>query len=377
MLKHADPAVLVMKDGTVYRGYRLGAEGVTRGEVVFNTSIAGYQEILTDPSYKGQIVLMTQPLIGNYGVNPEDEESRGLFCEGFIVKEASPVVSNWRSGQSLDRYLEERGVVGIQGIDTRALTKKIREQGAMPGIVASGEFDLDTLIKEAATLSGTEGIDLVKEVTCADPYEWTEGLWNIGSGFSSTTERRYHVVALDFGMKRNILRNLVHIGAKVTVVPASTSAEDILAMNPDGVFLSNGPGDPTAAPYAYETVGKLIGQVPIFGICLGHQMLSLALGATTYKLPFGHHGGNHPVMDLSTRKVEITAQNHNYAVDEKTLPAGVELTHVNLNDKTVEGIASMEKQCFSVQYHPEAAPGPHDPAYLFERFAELMNGVKA
>lgn len=372
------PAVLVMADGTVYRGRSLGALGKSSGEIVFNTSITGYQEILTDPSYKGQMVLMTQPHIGNYGLNPEDDESRKVWLEGFIVKEASPVVSSWRGRTSLDTYLCERGVVGIQGIDTRALTKKIREKGAMPGLIVSGDLNnLGALIEEAAGLAGTEGIDLVAHVTCDEEYQWAEGVWELGSGFAAAPEEKFHVVAVDFGVKRNILRNLVAIGAKVTVVPASAAAEVILAKNPDGVFLSNGPGDPTAVPYAYKTVEGLIGKVPIFGICLGHQMLSLALGATTYKLKFGHHGGNHPVMDLATRKVEITAQNHNYAVDESTLPSGIVMTHRNLNDGTVEGIASVEKRCFSVQYHPEAAPGPHDSTYLFARFAELMEGVRA
>lgn len=370
-------AYLVLKDGRVFKGKPLGAMGETSGEVVFNTSLAGYQEILTDPSYAGQMITMTYPLIGNYGVNTEDVESGGVFAEGFIIKEESCIASNFRSAQPLGDYLKEMGVVGIQGVDTRALTRHIREKGSMPGLISSVETDVSELREKAANLETLDGLDLVAMVTCSGARKWDSGLWNLGSGFAPLKQpARFRVVALDTGIKTNILRNLVNIGCDVTVIPASMTAKEILDFNPDGVFLSNGPGDPAAVPYAAKTVKDLIGKKPIFGICLGHQILCLAMGAKTYKLKFGHHGGNQPVMDLSTRKVEITAQNHNFAVDPGSLPPGMAVTHVNLNDNTVEGVQLVSERVFSVQYHPEAGPGPHDSSYLFRRFADLMESGK-
>ncbi len=366
-------AYLVMRDGRVFAGKSFGAVGEASGEVVFNTSMTGYQEILTDPSYEGQIVSMTYPLIGNVGVNDEDVESRKPFVRGFIVKEESAITSNWRRRKPLGTYLKENSVVGIQGIDTRALTRHIRKKGAMPGIINSDGGDADDIKKRAARLKGLDGVDCVKRVTCKQAYLWSGGLWELKSGFAPGSDKpKFNVVAIDLGIKQNILRNFDDIGAQVTVVPANTGADEILSRDPDGVFLSNGPGDPSAVTYVIETVKKLIGVKPVFGICLGHQIICLALGARTYKLKFGHHGANHPVMDLSTKKVEITSQNHNFAVDPDSLPGGLKLTHLNLNDRTVEGVKSRTMAVFSVQYHPEASPGPHDSSYLFARFADMM-----
>ncbi len=376
-------ALLALADGTIFPGSSFGAEGEAVGEVVFNTSLTGYQEILTDPSYKGQIVTMTYTEIGNVGVNPEDVESRRPFVEGFIVKEYWERQSNWRARQSLGAYLKEHGLVGIHGLDTRALVRHLRDHGAQEGVISTVDLDPQRLVAKAKATPSLLGRDLVKEVTCAEPYEWTQGHWELGSGYRETKStsdtqdsglrtQDFSVVAYDYCIKFNILRNLVAAGCRVTVVPAHTPAAEVLAMQPDGVFLSNGPGDPDAVPYARANVEALIGKVPIFGICLGHQIMGLALGGTTYKLKFGHHGGNHPVMDLSTRKVEITSQNHGFCVDVESLHGRAELTHVNLNDKTVEGLAHTDYPLFSVQYHPESSPGPHDANYLFRRFTALM-----
>ncbi|MDH5639632.1 MAG: glutamine-hydrolyzing carbamoyl-phosphate synthase small subunit [Nitrospinota bacterium] len=370
-------AYLVMADGRVFAGKSLGMRGLTHGEVVFNTSMTGYQEILTDPSYDGQIVTMTYPLIGNVGVNDEDVESRKVFIRGFVIKEESVIPSNFRSEKTLGAYLEDNRIVGIQGLDTRALTRHIREKGAMPAVISSDGQDVDSLREQAAGLKGLEGVDCAQGVTCGKPYRWDEGLWALGEGFARPAEpARYNVVAMDLGIKTNILRHLVAMGADVTVVPAGTRADEILALKPDGVFLSNGPGDPEPVTYAIESVKKLLGRTPIFGICLGHQILSIALGAKTYKLKFGHHGGNHPVKDLATGKVEITSQNHNFAVDPATLPSHAKVTHLNLNDNTVEGVESQKYPAFSSQYHPESSPGPHDALYLFQRFAALISKSK-
>jgi carbamoyl-phosphate synthase small subunit len=363
----------VLKDGRVFRGEPLGAVGEASGEVIFNTAMTGYQEILTDPSYRGQIVAMTYPLIGNYGVNEEDLESRRPWVNGFIVKECSPVASNFRAGMRLDDYLQRHGIVGIQGIDTRALTRHLRDRGAQDGIissVASGPADLGA---RARALPGLIGRDLVAEVTADRAYTWDQGLWELSRGYVAPPPARFDVVAYDCGIKWNILRQLRSAGCGVTVVPAATPADAVLELKPDGVFLSNGPGDPEGVPYLIESVKRLLGRVPIFGICLGHQIMGLAGGGSTYKLKFGHHGANHPVKDLATGKVEITAQNHGFAVEpESAARHGWEATHVNLNDGTCEGLRHREWPAFSVQYHPEASPGPHDANYLFHRFTGLM-----
>lgn len=367
-------ASLALEDGLVFHGLAFGAEGEVYGEIVFNTSLSGYQEILTDPSYKGQIVTMTYPHIGNYGINEQDEESRKPWVEGFIVRELSPVVSNYRSQMSLDEYMKKNGKIGIQEIDTRKLVKHLRDHGAKKGVISTIDHNPESLVKKARESKSIVGVDLVKEVTCEKAYEFRDNLLKgFDWGEPSEKKKTFKVVAVDCGIKTNILRKLVQHGFAVTVVPASATAEEIMKFQPDGIFLSNGPGDPSAVPYVVETVRKLVGKKPIFGICLGQQILGLALGATTSKLKFGHRGGNHPVLDLKTQRVEITAQNHGFVVDIDSLPADdVEVTHVNLNDKTLEGFRHKKYPAFSVQYHPENSPGPHDSDYLFQRFYELV-----
>jgi len=369
-------AMLALADGRIFRGRAFGAIGETVGEVVFNTAMTGYQEVLTDPSYKGQLVCMTYPEIGNVGINAEDAESRRVFVDGFIVKEYLERPSNWRSQMTLGKYLEEAGVVGIEGIDTRALVRHLRTHGAQEAVISSIDLDSAALVRKAKASPGLVGRDLVKEVTCDEPYDWDVGDWELASGFRHVKKEMLGdaplVIALDYGIKLNILRRLVSTGFRVKVLPAASTAADILAYNPDGIFLSNGPADPAALPYAYRAVADVLGKKPIFGICLGHQILGLALGGKTYKLDFGHHGANHPVMDLRTRRVEITAQNHGFAVDSESLKGRAELSHLNLNDKTVEGLRGTGVPFFSVQYHPEASPGPHDSSYLFMRFKRLI-----
>jgi len=366
-------ALLVLENGTVFEGSGFGAEGEVFGEVVFNTSMTGYQEILTDPSYNGQIVTMTYPEIGNYGVNEEDVESRRPFLKGFVVKEYWRTPSNWRSQGDLESYLANYGIVGIEGIDTRSLTKQIRSKGAQKAVISTVDLDQESLLNKVRSSEGIVGVDLVTEVSCEEPYSWNEGTnWKRANESDSSLSQNFKVVAYDFGLKQNILRKLTDHGCEVTVVPSRTPPNEVLSLDPDGIFLSNGPGDPAAVAYAVESVRTLIGKKPIFGICLGHQILSLALGAETYKLKFGHRGGNQPVKYLRSGKVEITSQNHGFAVDADTLGNDVEITHINLNDNTVEGIRHKNHPAFSVQYHPEASPGPHDASYLFQDFIDLM-----
>lgn len=360
------PALLVLEDESAFSGTAFGADGERTGEVVFNTSMAGYQEITTDPSYCGQIVVMTYPLIGNYGANPEDIESRRPWVEGFAVREISPIRSNWRATESLDDYLGANGIVGISGIDTRALTRHLRSRGAMRGIISTTDGDAASLAKRAKAAPGLVGRDLVQEVTCPEPYV---------PGFPGGGD--FNVAVIDCGVKDSILRCLAESGCDLKVYPARTAAADILKGDPDGVFVSNGPGDPDAVPYVIETVSELVKERPLFGICLGHQMLSLALGGTSYKLKFGHRGGNHPVRDEKTGRIAITVQNHGFCIDPESLGGTeAELTHMNLYDGTLEGIRHKSRPAFSVQYHPEASPGPHDARYLFEEFTETMKKVK-
>jgi len=381
-------AILALSDGKVFDGISFGAEGETSGEIVFNTSITGYQEILTDPSYKGQIVNMTYPLIGNYGICEEDHESIQSHVEGFIIKELSPFPSNWRSTISLDEFLKSKGIIGIQGIDTRALTRHIRDCGEQVGIISTVETDYQSLISKASGLSGLEGKDLVKEVSCQKAYSWEDAEVVINTADGGANEqlehsKQYKVIVYDCGVKYNILRKLRNHNCDVTVVPASTSARDVLSMNPDGIVASNGPGDPAAVPYMVENITGLIGKKPVMGICLGNQIIAQALGYKTFKLKFGHHGGNQPVMDLRTKKVAITSQNHCFAIDGESLNDGqsskfgkVEITHINLNDKSIEGLRCLDVPAFSVQYHPEASPGPHDSSYIFNEFIEMIENFK-
>ena len=365
------PVKLVLENGTVFSGVSFGAEGETIGEVCFNTGMTGYQEILTDPSYCGQLITMTYPHIGNYGVNPEDVESNKVQAAGFIVREENVVPSNFRSTQSLGDYLKDQKVVGIQGIDTRMLTRIIRDEGAMNGIISSVDLDENSLLKKVKAAPSMTGMDLAKVVTTPNSYDW-----RMEKGERRKEGARFKIAAIDFGIKHNILRLLESHGCEVTVFPATATATEILKINPDGIFLSNGPGDPAAVTYGIETVKSLLGKKPIFGICLGHQILALALGADTYKLKFGHRGCNHPVKNLETGKVEITSQNHGFAVDPETIPKNVVITHNSLNDQTVEGLKCTDVPAFSVQYHPESSPGPHDSRYLFEEFIKLMSEIE-
>jgi carbamoyl-phosphate synthase small subunit len=367
------PAKLALEDGTVYTGRAFGAPGETIGEVVFNTSLTGYQEVLTDPSYTGQIVTMTYPLIGNYGTTAEDAESNAVRVAGFVVRELTAVPSNFRNGRDLDTFLKDGRVTGIEGIDTRALVRRLRVRGAMTGILSTTDLDDASLVAKAKAAPGMEGQDLVRAVVPKRVTKWDKGFGQFADHIMPARKATKHVVAIDYGMKWNILRCLTQVGCDVTVVPGTATAAEVLKHNPDGIFLSNGPGDPAAVGYAIETVkGLLDANKPIFGICLGHQLLGLAYGAKTFKLKFGHRGANQPVLNRRTGAVEITTQNHGFAVDPATLPKGVIASHVNLNDQTCEGMRHESKPVFSVQYHPEAAAGPHDSTYLFEEFKRMM-----
>jgi carbamoyl-phosphate synthase small subunit len=374
-----DSAVLVLADGTVFRGRSIGARGLSVGEVVFNTAMTGYQEILTDPSYCRQIVTLTYPHIGNTGVNPEDEEALHVHAAGLVVRDLPATHSSWRADTDLDSYLKKNKVIGIADLDTRKLTRLLREKGAQNGCLMAGDVDIDKALNQSRAFPGLAGMDLARVVTVAEPYEWTEGRWELGKGHRATGAAKFHVVAYDYGIKRNILRLLAERGARVTVVPASLPAKEVLRMKPDGVFLSNGPGDPEPCDYAIEAIGEILDgtRVPVFGICLGHQLMGLASGARTVKMKFGHHGANHPVKDLDTGQVVITSQNHGFAVDASSISSNLRTTHISLFDGSVQGLARTDRPAFCFQGHPEASPGPHDIGYLFDRFARMMTDAKA
>ena len=373
-------AVLALADGTIFRGTSIGAEGISAGEVVFNTAMTGYQEVLTDPSYCRQIVTLTYPHIGNTGINQEDVESgeaNKVYAAGLVIRDLPLASSSWRQTQILPEYLKEQGVVAIADIDTRKLTRLLREKGAQAGCLMSGRIDEEDAVRRAVESPGLAGMDLAAVVSCGKPYQWSEGEWTLGRGHQRIDQPRFHVAAFDFGIKRNILRKLAQRGCKVTVLPAKTSAEEVLALQPDGVFLSNGPGDPEPCDYAIVATRRLLEEeMPIFGICLGHQLLGLASGARTVKMKFGHHGANHPVQDLDTQRVMISSQNHGFAVDIDTLPKNARVTHLSLFDGSLQGFELTDRQAFSFQGHPEASPGPHDMDYLFDRFIRMMESNK-
>lgn len=374
----SEPAILVLADGSVFHGTSIGATGHTIGEVVFNTAMAGYQEILTDPSYFRQIVTLTYPHIGNTGANVEDLESNGVYAAGLIIRDLPILYSNFRSNQSLSDYLKENNVVAIADIDTRRLTRILRDKGAQAGCIMSGNIDEKKALELALSFGSMAGKDLAQEVTTKETYQWTQGEWQLGTGYVETTAPEFNIVAYDFGVKRNILRMLAQRGCRITVVPAKTPAKDVLALNPDGIFLSNGPGDPEPCDYAIAAIKEILAtKKPVFGICLGHQLLGLASGGKTKKMAFGHHGANHPVQDLNTQQVMITSQNHGFEVDEHSLPANVRVTHRSLFDNSVQGIELTDQMAYSFQGHPEASPGPHDVAYLFDKFIDAMRAAKA
>jgi carbamoyl-phosphate synthase small subunit len=371
-------AILVLRDGTVFRGVSVGAAGMSAGEVVFNTAITGYQEILTDPSYCRQIVTLTYPHIGNYGANAEDVESRQVYAAGLVIRDLPVLASNWRKSATLPEYLKRENVVAIAGIDTRKLTRMLRDKGAQDGCIMAGDIDEQSALKGAGAFPGLVGMDLAKVVSCQESYAWEESTWTLGQGYGRAAHPRHHVVAYDYGIKRNILRKLAARGCRITVIPAQTPARAALALKPDGVFLSNGPGDPDPCDYAIAAIREILDAgIPLFGICLGHQLLALASGAKTIKMKFGHHGANHPVQDLDTGRVMITSQNHGFAVDTATLPANVRITHVSLFDGSLQGFARTDRPAFCFQGHPEGSPGPHDVDYLFDRFMTLMEKTTA
>jgi carbamoyl-phosphate synthase small subunit len=377
-MPNIEKAALVLADGTVFHGRSIGAAGASVGEVVFNTAMTGYQEILTDPSYCRQIVTLTYPHIGNTGVNDEDQESSRVYAEGLVIRDLPRLHSSWRAQMGLSEYLRKNSIVGIADIDTRKLTRILREKGAQNGCLVAGDVDTDAALKKAKAFPGLAGMDLAKVVTTQKPYEWSEGGWELGKGYRKVENPKHHVVAYDYGIKRNILRMIADRSVRVTVVPAQTPAKDVLKMKPDGVFLANGPGDPEPCDYAIESIGEILDatRIPVFGICLGHQLMGLASGAKTMKMKFGHHGANHPVKDLDTGQVVITSQNHGFAVDPATVPSNLRPTHISLFDESLQGLARTDRPAFCFQGHPEASPGPHDIGYLFDRFAKLMEEGK-